>query len=255
MASIKELIKQTIHASTGRFGYRVFDLRKDQGPNVFLPGHLQRVFSDLGINCVIDVGANFGQYASLIRSAGFRGRLVSIEPIPEVYEQLQRKAAFDQSWLTFNFALGERDQTKDFNVFGATDLSSFLPFSSQVKPNDKNRQIVETLRVQVKTLDSLFDKFTEGIAEPRVFLKLDTQGYDIEVIKGARACIGRTLGIQSEVAVIAKYSGMPDYLQALAFYRELGFEPTGLFPVGNEPETGHIIELDAVLTRLSGVPR
>jgi hypothetical protein len=131
-------LKSAFRAFTTRFGYGVFDLRKDQSPSVFLGGHLRALFERLDINCVIDVGANIGQYGSLIRRAGYAGRILSIEPIAEAYGALRQRARRDQHWQTMNIALGERDETRLLNIFAADDLSSFLAPSAHMAHLDNS---------------------------------------------------------------------------------------------------------------------
>jgi hypothetical protein len=76
---------------------------------------------------------------------------------------------------------------------------------------------------------------------------MDTQGFDLEVLKGARQALPRILGLQSEVSVKPLYEYMPDLHEAITTMTGLGFELTGLFPVTREGLG--LIELDAVLAR------
>jgi hypothetical protein len=82
-----------------------------------------------------------------------------------------------------------------------------------------------------------------------VFLKIDCQGLDFEVLKGAGDCMKKVEGLQSEMSSIPLYLGVPDYLELLQYCRSLGFEPTGFFPVVNSPTGGHLMECDVVLIR------
>jgi len=245
------LLKTVVRTCTRKLGYAVLDLRKDQSPGIFLPGHLKTTFDALGVNCIIDVGANIGQYASMIRNAGYTGRIISIEPVTGTYAALSKRAEGDSSWQTLNIALGEKDEDKVLNVFAASDLSSFLGPSAKMSQNIVNSCITKTQPATVRRLDSIFEQIVAGLAQPRVFLKLDTQGYDLQVVRGANESLRHVLGLQSELSVIPLYEGMADYIEALAFYRSLDFEPTGIFPVAHDRKTRHVLEFDAVLTRHS----
>jgi len=243
--------KSIVRGFSRKLGYDVFDLRKDTNPSVFHPGHLKAIFDRLGVNCVVDVGANFGQFAQMIRHSGYTGRIVSVEPVADTYAALSKKAEGDPSWQTLNIALGRKDEQKTFNVFADRDLSSFLnPVAGQWQSTGTSC-VANTQVVTVKRLDAIFDEVTEGLAPPRVFLKLDTQGYDLEVVAGANDSLRHVLGLQTELSVIQIYEGMPDYVEALRIFRSLGFELTGVFPVCHDEKTGHVIEFDAVLTRRS----
>lgn len=246
-----ELFRQLVRNTARKLDHALLDLKKDQPVGILLPGHIKKNLDELRINCVIDVGANGGQYASMLRANGYSGRIVSVEPIPTVYAELQQKAAQDAAWQTLNLALGQTDEVKEFNVYAASDMSSFLSPSAHVASNIDNSHIVKTESVTVKQLDSVFDQIVKDLAEPRVYLKLDTQGYDLEVLKGATRSLSQVLALQSELSVIPLYEGMPDYLEALQFYRDLGFEPTGFYTVATDRQTRHVLELDGVFTRRS----
>jgi FkbM family methyltransferase len=246
---MKALLKSIIRTAARKTGYIVLDLRKDQPTFHFQPGHLRKVFARSQVNCVIDVGANVGHFALMLRDIGFTGRIVSVEPTAASYAVLSDKASRDDTWKTLNVALGDRDEEKLLNIFGAGDLNSFLSPTTNMSANLLNSEITQTEAVVVKKLDTIFDEISDGIPDPRVFLKLDTQGYDLKVMNGALQSLPSIVAIQSEMSVIPLYEGMTDYLEALAFYRKLGFEPTGVFPLELERNTGHVLEFDVVLTR------
>jgi FkbM family methyltransferase len=244
-----KLAKRIIRSSLGRFNLALIDLQKNNWLGPFLPGHLKAVFANLGVNCVIDVGANVGEYGAMLRSNGYRGRIVSLEPVSEVYDQLRQNAANDNSWRTVNVACGSRNEDAPMHVFDVSLYNSLLAPSKNMKEILNATKVEQIRTVKVHRLDSMFEEFVDGLDEPRVFLKIDTQGFDQEVVKGAGAYMPRISGLQSEVSVIPLYEGMPDYLDALALYRKLGFEPTGFFPIFHSPTSHHVIEFDAVLTR------
>jgi len=240
--------KTAVKSSFNAFGYALHDLGKNNDLRVFLPGHLKALFKRLGINCVIDVGANVGQYALLLREMGYRGRIVSIEPISHVFQKLRANAAGDEKWITLNTACGSKEETRAINIFAETPLSSFLKPSANL-PLIHTSPIERTETVGIRRLDSLFDEALQGLENPRVFLKTDAQGLDLDVIKGAGECINRIEGLQSEISVIPLYAGVPDYLEYLVYCRGLGFEPTAFFPIINSPVGGHLVEVDVVLIR------
>ena len=112
-----------------------------------------------------------------------------------------------------------------------------------------NSEVAKVIPVQVTTLDKLLPQVVADIPDPRVFLKLDTQGYDLHVIKGSIQSLNRICLIQSELSIIPLYKTMPNYVQALQVFNELAFIPTGFFSVYQQRETGINLEYDVVLTR------
>jgi FkbM family methyltransferase len=210
-----------------------------------LPTHLIALFERLGVDCVLDVGAHFGEYGSLLRHYGYRGRIVSFEPVPANFERLREARAGDADWHAHEVALGGEDGELVLNVARDTALSSFLEPSGE--PLTEALAVESRERVRVRTLDSLFDECVAGLVEPRVFLKMDTQGWDREVLKGAGRTLPRLAGLQSEVSVLPLYEGMTDYLDAIRELQGLGFDLTGIYPVAYDGI--RIVELDVVLAR------
>ena len=240
----KRFAKSTLRS----LDYTLLDLRKNNDLRVFLPGHLKSVFATLKINCVIDVGANVGEYGLMLRRIGYQGRIISFEPVHEIFEKLKQTAAGDDAWTTLNIACGSSEEERSINIFSLGVLNSLLPPSPQMSSIDAVG-VERTETVSVRRLDSLFDEAIYGLDEPRVFLKTDAQGYDLEVIRGAGERVREVLGLQSEIALQPLYLGVPDYLEFLEECRKLGFEPTGFFPIFHCPTSKQMVELDAVLTR------
>jgi FkbM family methyltransferase len=202
--------------------------------------YLRDTLKYLGINCVLDVGANQGQFAKSLRKLGFRGYILSFEPVKEDFSLLSKAFEHDKFWRGFNTALGNENSIKPFNIATeSTAMSSFLT------PKEKDWEI-KVDQVEIKKLDTLFT-----IPNPRVFLKMDTQGYDLEVVKGSKGCINRILGLLSELSVQPTYENMPSYLEALKFYEQIGFKLIHLSGDDRNPKTGEIIEYDCVMARLN----
>jgi len=186
---------------------------------------------------------------------GYDGHIFSFEPVREEFDQLSKLASRYKRWATLNIALGSENGRKPFNVIKrAVDdwgdsavFSSFLPLRG-----DNNVSRVDL--VEIKRLDTIIGDLLEQIQNPRVFLKVDTQGYDVEVIRGAEGCISMVLGLQSEISVTPLYDGVPHYLQALDYYESLGFSLMDLFVVGRTT-FGSILEYDCVMARLDKLKR
>jgi hypothetical protein len=85
--------------------------------------------------------------------------------------------------------------------------------------------------VDVRRLDGVLKSMLGEAAEPRIFLKLDTQGWDTEAIQGASGCLPWIHAIQTEIAVDPLYQGMPSWIEAMTQLADLGFVPTAMFPV------------------------
>ena len=214
--------------------------------------HLLRVFAARAINCVLDVGAHTGGFGKELRSSGYRGHIVSFEPVACNFEGLSRAAGGDPRWRVFPFALGERSGRADINVFGGSTFDSLLaPSESGREAFGEKLAIERTEHIEIRRLDEVLDSCLEGIPTPRLYLKMDTQGYDLAVVEGAGASLARVLALQTEVALQPIYQDMRTTLcNTIPELRKRGFEVTGLFPVTRDHEEKlQIIELDCVMVR------
>ena len=102
--------------------------------------------------------------------------------------------------------------------------------------------------VPVETLCRYFPRARERWGFQRPFLKLDTQGFDVEVARGAGAFLTEFFGLQSEIAFHAIYEGAPNYVEALEFYKSAGFMLSRLAPL-HEIHFPQLVEMDAIMIR------
>jgi FkbM family methyltransferase len=211
---------------------------------------LPALFEMYGVDCVIDVGAHEGEYAQRLRSGGYEGQIVSFEPVPRAFEELERHAAGHAGWSAHRLALGREDGTTTMNVVPGT-LSSILPATKFGAGRYPRLQEPEEIEVEVRRLDRVLEEVLDGLDERRPFLKLDTQGYDLDVFAGTGDAIDRFVGMQSELALMEIYKGMPRMQEALAAYEDAGFEIAALYPVSRQTRTARVLEYDCVMVRAS----
>ena len=222
---------------------------RDSESNYLTP-HLRRLFAVLAIDCVLDVGANTGQFVErLRRDVGYHGHIASFEPASASYAQLARRHATDAHWRGFRCALGRAQGTAELNLFTPdSSLNSLLGPSSfgsdrfaalRLEPRKE--------RVEVRRLDDVFDAAVRPLTHPVTFLKLDTQGSDLEVLHGASGVLDRVAALVTELPVVPIYEGMPDLVDALGHLQDLGFEITGMFPVTRDRDGLGAVEFDCVL--------
>ena len=233
------------------FGYEL--IRKRKLGHLIAASHLEIMLRALEINCVIDAGANRGDYGALLRDIGYTGLIISFEPVNAICDGLRSRAARDEQWHVYQYALGSADERKAINVTSATGFTSFHRANAYGHRRFGNKQvdIARQEDVEVRRLDGLFETLglSHDTSSLRIFLKMDTQGYDLEVFKGAGGVLDYVHGLQSELSVRHIYEGMPDYIDALTEFREKGFEVTGMYPVSRDHESGVVIEFDCMMRR------
>lgn len=218
-------------------------------PDGTLPRHLLRVLDSTRSNCILDVGANVGQFAVMLRNEGYCGWIFSFEPLPSAYAELSKKALRDPQWKTFPFALGALSEKKEFFEYYTSTLSSFKATSDIGKNRFKvSSELKSVVSVQIRRLDEVWDEIFLDFPDPRVFLKMDTQGFDSEVFEGAKEKIGFIFGLQSELSIQPIYNGMETYKDSLSRYEKVGFELTGVYPVVRS-KLHTLLEMDCVMVK------
>jgi FkbM family methyltransferase len=229
-----------------RFGYEI-----SKGDYLELKAfewHLRNLFTSLNIDCVLDVGANTGGYRNFLRNrVGFEGTIISFEPVKKNVEQLINLAKTDSNWIIYDFALGSEDTENEINIMKSDQMCSFLsPNSAIINELRENNTIMDKELVSIRKLDSIMPILKEQHKLHNIYLKIDTQGFDLEVIKGAEKTLPLVCALQTEVSIIPIYENMPPFFEIHKFLAERNFDITGLFPVSRDSHQ-RVIEFDCVM--------
>lgn len=206
---------------------------------------LREVFRRRQIDRVIDVGANTGQFYRLLRQCvGFDGQIFSFEPVPQLAARLTQQSTADPNWTVHACALGRSTGMRELNMTRLSVFSSFLqPLADD--PSEGGNVVTGTIRVPVRTLD---DVFSDPAALRRTYLKLDTQGFDLEVAAGGALALQMIPALQTEVSFRPIYAGMPDYRSAIATFEGHGFRVADFFLVSTD-RGGIAYEFDCLMLR------
>ncbi len=237
-------LKRSVRASLRRHGIEISGFR----PTTHHLARRMRLMDHYGIATVLDAGANTGHYALELRSAGFRGDIISFEPLTSAYAQLLRSCAADRRWRGFNVALGERSGTAEINIAGNSMSSSLLPMLSAHSLAAPESRYIGTERVIVRRLDS----FSEELGLPsqqNLYLKIDTQGYERFVLEGAKGVLSRIVGVQLEMSLVSLYEGELLLENTIGYMKELGFALMGLEPGFVDEKTGRLLQADGLFYR------
>lgn len=204
-------------------------------PLEWIGSHLAELLADMEIDCVLDVGANEGQYALMLRDIGYRGRIVSFEPVKANVERLEALSASDPNWDVQPLALGDSDGVQEINV------SKWSVFSSLDEIMDAEHlgagaTLSHRESVRVARLDTIWDDLFRAGNCGRVFLKLDTQGHEFHVLAGAERILNQVVALQIELSVVPAYKGEVPVWEALGRLQQLGFQITGAFPLHRDKQ-------------------
>jgi len=235
-----EYVKSSIQRMLRYFGWEIHRFRQTS---------MVQLVDDLNarnISIVIDIGANAGQFGSALFAAGYSGSLVSFEPLPGPYQSLAGLAKMNSRWAVApRSAVGGDNGEITINVSQNSVSSSILPILEQHQNAAPRSAYVASEEVSIITIDSWL---SQNPAE-RPFIKIDTQGYEMEVLKGAEATLRIASGIKVEVSIAPLYEDQPDYLSLLEFIRSAGFSLWSIEPGFSDPKTGRLLQFDAVFFR------
>ena len=196
---------------------------------------------------VIDVGANAGQYGLQLRTFGYKGDIVSLEPGTEAFRRLEMETARDPKWECLQVAAGEHPGEIQLNI-AANDgaSSSFLPMLAAHEIAAPEALYTASEVVSVIHLEDLAVSHS---AWKRPALKLDVQGYEREVLAGCGSFLNAVLALRIELSVVPLYDGAWLWRDASDWLYAQGFVLAGLSPGLADPNSGRLLQFDGVFVR------
>lgn len=228
------------------FGVRVMQPRRVG--ILFEQVHIKRFLPHYGVDCVFDVGANEGQYAKMVRRTGYKGPIISFEPVPRALEKLRKNAKNDPNWFVEGVALDATARQTTFKVMAIDQFSSLnMPSTAETGETlKKSNTLVTEIPVQTVTLKEMYDKYQAKLGFKRPYLKMDTQGSDLAIAQGSEGVLHNFVGIQSEVSIKKLYEDIPNYNEVIDFYHSKGFELSAFVP-NNAGTFPYLIETDIIM--------
>lgn len=204
-----------------------------------------RLLVDHRIESLIDCGANCGQFVEHLRGSGWSGQVFSFEPLAKEFLILKNKAEAVEGWTAFPYALGEERGEAEIQIAGNSYSSSLLQFSDGFKKLRPDASPVGTEIIQVRRLDDFIDEEGLTFAGP-ILLKLDVQGFELNVLRGADEFLNRVSLVQTEMALIPSYENAPNFAEVKAFLNDRGFVLVHLIDGHANHLTGELREVDGI---------
>jgi FkbM family methyltransferase len=208
-----------------------------------------RILATDRIDLVLDVGANSGQYGRQLRRSGYGGRIVSFEPQSEAFRTLLTTSASDARWRCLQLALGKGTGNARLQVGESSLTSSLLSLEPHLMHVCGWSRVSEET-VAVSTLDSLADDLIARDA--RAFLKVDTEGSELDVLTGGDRMLRRLQGVEVELHLVPHFEGQPDYREVVNHLEDRGFRLTSLDCGWADPNTGRVHYADAIFVPEAG---
>lgn len=211
-----------------------------------------KLLSHHGIDTVIDVGANDGGFGRFLREGGYRGSILSFEPLEEAHRLLSAAASSDADWhVAPRMALGAEDKEIEINVAGNSTSSSILPMLSTHSEAAPQSTYIGSQRVPLRRLDGVNHAVLDHGGT--ILLKIDTQGYEMPVLQGAASLMPRIRGVLLELSMTPLYEGQTLYLEMINWMTKQGFELWNVIPGFVDPSSGRMLQMDGVFFRTPDV--
>jgi FkbM family methyltransferase len=199
----------------------------------------------LGIDTVLDVGAHAGEFGQSIRHAGYRGRIASFEPVSAHYKRLLQVADADDAWTCRKVAVGESASTAEIYVSGNDGFSSSIrEMAPAHEKADPESSYVDSEQIDVISLDEALAEMP-GQTGP-LMLKVDTQGFEEEVLSGAVDTLGRCRLVELELALVELYNGQALFGELVNQMHKRGFLLADVESGFRDPRTSQLLQVDGL---------
>ncbi len=234
-------IKEVLIKTAGLLGFEIY-----QFPGRYHKRKL-RLFNHFNICCILDVGANTGQFATNHLKYGYNGRVISFEPVKSVFNTLKKNTSHYKNWECLNYALGDKDGTDVINISENTESSSLLKIHDTHTSAAPHARFVNTETITIHKLDTVYNEIVSK--NENVFLKIDAQGYEMNIIKGAIESLNHIVGLQIELSLTPMYKDEILFDEIIAYLKTKGFVLYGVEPGFTDEKTGRLLQMDGIFFR------
>lgn len=233
-------MKLLIQKALRKIGYQ---LAKYPKPDPDLVRRL-KIMNTFNIDTLFDIGANTGQYAIEMRKFGYKGKIISFEPIKNVCNDLTNNSIKDKNWIVFNYAFGDANESGFINIAGNSFSSSILNMLPEHLRSAPGSRYTAKEGIEIKTLDTVFNSLCSS--EDCVMIKIDTQGYEKKVIDGAMESLKKIKIIQIELSLVALYEKQLLFNEMINYLENMEFKLYSLENGFSDLKTGQLLQVDGV---------
>lgn len=238
------VIKKTIKKLFRKLGFDLIRYNSASSQN----SRILNFFSIYKIDTVLDVGANIGGFAKEIRESGYKGRIICFEPLSEAYSHLLINSKNDPNWIIASrMALGNKEGKKTINISGNSYSSSILKMTGTHIKGAPDSAYIDSEEIYINKLDNIWKTFLKN--KDNIFIKIDVQGYELEVLKGAINILSKIKGMKIELSLVPLYEGQLPFLDMLDYITNLGFELWDISPGFRDKQSGKLLQFDGIFFR------
>ena len=235
--------KNQITNKLNGFIERFTGLRFQPSSNSRLNATRKFLLNHYRIKHVLDIGANKGQYAQEIRSLGFKEQIHSFEPT-SYYEYLAKASERDTRWQTYRFGFGRANEKVKMYIASNDGESSSLLAPKNILEQGFGISFGNTEEVEIKTLK----EFLNSNVISNIYLKIDTQGNEMNVLLGLSEQINYVSVIEFESALIPLYQGETNHYAIAQYLIRHGFKAKQI-AITHWNQNKETISLDSIFVR------
>jgi FkbM family methyltransferase len=247
---IKRVLKSSLKNSLKRLGYVTYADGCLHNPDLAVV----KTLAHLNINTIIDIGANVGQFAQAMYEEGFKGKIISLEPLKAVHETLSLKALEHtkcnplSNWVVpAPIAIGDGDGESEINVCSRSSCSSITTMLAPHKEALPDAKFLSKEQIKIKTLDSIWNQYIS--LEDAVLIKIDVQGYEYKVLQGANMALSKAKAVLVEVSVTPLFESQKTWHEILKYLESRGFELWALNKAFVNEITGRDLQYNALMIK------
>jgi FkbM family methyltransferase len=240
-------LKKIIKKIARKFGIEI----TRYSPSNSAAAQLVKALEVAGINVIFDIGANEGQFAKEIREYGYTGKIVSFEPLTSARKKLLTLVLDDPKWEVHDqSAIGDQDGEIEIHIAGNSVSSSVLPMLESHSSAALGSAYIDSERVPLARLDSF--SFRYLTPESKLFIKIDTQGFEWQVLDGAHETLKRARGVLCELSLVPLYERQRLWRDIVDRLNEEGLMLWALQKGFTDSRTGQSLQMDGIFFKTNG---
>lgn len=233
-------LKTKLHSYFKKTGYQI---QPFYTLNDFIKQGKYKWLEEYKINTLFDVGANVGEFSKLLKQILPNSKIFCFEPIKDCQLELNKLKEKYSDIEIFNFGIGETE--KEINLY----KNKFNPSSSILKLNKLHTEAFPYTseyseeKIKIISLDSIFAKLN---IKKNILLKIDVQGFELEVLKGAKESLSQIKLIIVELSTEVLYENQPLFNEVYKYLTDRAFKYCGNYDQMVDPRNGKILQVDAI---------
>ena len=237
-------MKKYIRKLFNKFGLEVHRLQ----PNSDFGAQIIKAMRKVNVNILFDIGANTGQFSEEIRNKGYNGKIISFEPLTSARKMLVHQKSKDLNWVIHErAAVGNYNGIIDINISKNSVSSSILPMLKSHSDAEKNSMYIKSEKTPIITLDSVADSYLDKFSN--CFIKIDTQGYESQVLDGAFKTLKRAKGVLCELSLVQLYEGQDIWKDLILRLEKEGFVLWSLERGFTDNRDGRTLQMDGLFLK------